>query len=160
MHHSSSTMVHLEGLWPQLTAGALAEDRACYPDVLPRLRGWFGYSATCTVECAYSCMGGHLKNIDGNREQNKKKITDWETGHTCRQICRVWKTYIAYPHVHPHTHTHAVAPPQCVMGLLSASEVGLLDTSQMDYLYSVQLKSLSVSLKSKSRMNQWVADCR
>lgn len=55
---------------------------------------------------------------------------------------------------HTHLHTHTVAPPQCVMGLVSASEVDLLDTPQMDYLYSVQLKSLSVSLKAKSRMNQ------
>ena len=34
------------------------------------------------------------------------------------------------------------------MGLLSASNDGLLDTPQMDYLFSIQLKSLSVSVKA------------
>lgn len=61
-------------------------------------------------------------------------------------------THTRHPHVHPHTHSYTHT--RCVTGLLSASEVGLLDTPQMDDLYSVQQKSLSVSLKAKSRVNQ------
>lgn len=61
-------------------------------------------------------------------------------------------THTRHPHVHPNTRSYTHT--QCVTGLLSASEVGLLDTPQMDDLYSVQQKSLSVSLKAKSRVNQ------
>lgn len=42
----------------------------------------------------------------------------------------------------------------CTTGILSDSEVGLLASPQMDFLYWVQQQSLSVPLRAKSRINQ------
>lgn len=116
------------------------------PDVLLPPQGWFRYSAACIAECEYIHVSVDIKPIKKKikkDEQIEKRVT-----HADKYAQS--GTHTKYPHVHPHTHTvthtHNVS--------LVASKVGLLDTPQMDYLYSVQLKSLSVSLKAKSRMNQ------
>ena len=83
------------------------------------------------------------KDEEEIHEQIEKQVTH------AYKYAHVWNTDIKYPHVHPHTRINRT---QCVIGLLSASKVGLLDTPQMDNLYAVQVKSLSVSLKAKSRM--------